>query len=491
MEPSEYQKDIYEFVKQGRGNLVVQATAGSGKTTVLVELSKMISTNSVLFVAFNKHIVSELEKRLPINYKVKTSHSIGYKALFGWKHKKYNIVNNKYWKICCEKAKDILGSSPSKDQPTVFSLASQLEKVSNFSRMNLINPKNMTAVMEMIKEFNLEVSEYQTVLNFLPYIIEEGNMQAEYAAKIDFTDMLYLPMHYDLPITQYEFVLADEIQDFNECQVRLLSKCLGNGGRFIGVGDPNQGIYSFAGAGSESIQKITEAMEAKELPLSICYRCPRSHIKLAKKIVPTIESAPDAEDGVIEKVNKKELALHIREGDLVLCRTTAPLVSLCIELIAYRIPARVKGRDVGKQLTAVVEEISQVYPWERFGTGLEAYHSNQQLKLQQRDNNEQALEALADRVSSIQVCYEMFKASSYQSMTAEIEAIFSDERSSVWLSTVHRAKGLESDRVFILKPEKLPFIWKNQSAKELAQEFNVKFVALTRAKKELYFVVEE
>ena len=491
MEPSKYQKAVYEFVQNGRDNLVVKATAGSGKTTVLVELSNIISTNNVLFVAFNNHIVEELKQRLPSKYKVKTSHGIGYGALFNWLHKKYDVAENKYWKICFEEAKSVLGSKPSKEMPSITSLSAQLETTARFCRMNLVDPNDEIAVLQMIKDCNLEVTEFKIVLDRLPGILEEGNNLAKYQAKIDFTDMLYLPLKYNLGFPKHEFILADEIQDFNKCQIQMLSRCLGNGGRFIGVGDENQSIYNFAGASTDSVQQIVAAMSAQELPLSICYRCPRSHVELAKKIVPEIEAAPNAEEGVIEVVKKHDLPNQIKEGDLVLCRTTAPLVSLCIQLIAYRIPARVKGRDVGKQLTNIVREISEQYSWDKFGYGLEAYHNNQALKLQQRNNSEAALEALADRVSSIQACYEMFKCSSYKSMIFEIESIFSDQKSSVWLCTVHRAKGLENDRVFILHPEKLPFIYKNQSAKELKQEYNVKFVALTRAKKELYFVVEE
>ena len=73
----------------------------------------------------------------------------------------------------------------------------------------------------------------------------------------------------------------------------------------------------------------------------------------------------------------------------------------------------------------------------------------------------------------------------------EIEGLFSDDRPSVILATVHQAKGLEADRVFILYPDNLPMIWENQQPWELKQEMNLKYVALTRAKAELIFVVED
>src|SRR5262249_55889188 len=54
-------------------------------------------------------------------------------------------------------------------------------------------------------------------------------------------------------------------------------------------------------------------------------------------------------------------------------------------------------------------------------------------------------------------------------------------------STVHKAKGLEFDTVYILKSELMP----HPAAKrgwQLDQEYNIIYVALTRAKQRLYFL---
>ena len=69
--------------------------------------------------------------------------------------------------------------------------------------------------------------------------------------------------------------------------------------------------------------------------------------------------------------------------------------------------------------------------------------------------------------------------------------MFSDSRSSVVLSTVHRAKGLEERRVFVLRPDQLPLRWQNQQKWELEQEYNLKYVSTTRAKEALFFVTDE
>ena len=72
--------------------------------------------------------------------------------------------------------------------------------------------------------------------------------------------------------------------------------------------------------------------------------------------------------------------------------------------------------------------------------------------------------------------------------------MFTDEKinNAVMLSTAHKSKGLEANRVLILLPNKLPLKWPHQLEWQLRQEMNLKYVALTRAKKELVFVdIEE
>ncbi len=59
---------------------------------------------------------------------------------------------------------------------------------------------------------------------------------------------------------------------------------------------------------------------------------------------------------------------------------------------------------------------------------------------------------------------------------------------TVTLSTVHRAKGLEGERIFILQANDLPLTWRNQTQWQRQQEDNLLYVALTRSKSKLYVV---
>ena len=72
----------------------------------------------------------------------------------------------------------------------------------------------------------------------------------------------------------------------------------------------------------------------------------------------------------------------------------------------------------------------------------------------------------------------------------KLDDLFTDTKSGnvITLSTVHKAKGLEADNVFILLPDCLPMKRKGQQLWELEQEMNLKYVAITRAKKKLVWV---
>lgn len=249
-------------------------------------------------------------------------------------------------------------------------------------------------------------------------------------------------------------------------------------------------IFGFAGASCDSVEQIIKRTNATVLPLSICYRCPSSHIKLAQTIVPTIEARENAPEGVVEEVKRSKVAEIIQEGDLVISRCTAPVIKLCIELIANRIPARVRGRDIGKSLTVIVKDVAKHpnFVYDDFGIFLKEYEEKKVAKLEQKKNAQSQIESLRDRIQGIEVCYEAFEVNSVQELCYEIESLFSDGRASVMLSTVHRCKGLENDRVFILEPDKLPLRWQGQQEWQLQQEFCLKYVALTRAKVALYFI---
>ena len=74
-----------------------------------------------------------------------------------------------------------------------------------------------------------------------------------------------------------------------------------------------------------------------------------------------------------------------------------------------------------------------------------------------------------------------------EDVIAKIRSVFTEQRNGVMLSTIHKAKGLEANRVFIIHPELMPAKQAKQDCQKV-QEENLRYVAYTRAKNYLGFI---
>lgn len=498
--PSEDQGKVYNFVRRGTGNGVVSAVAGGGKTHTLLEVAKILMESesfakmSIIFVAFNSHIVKELNTRLAgTGISAKTINQVGFRAVLATLGKVTDLnstESKKKYDRLATKYVDQNGTQFAPDERK--EIAVSITKMANMARMTLADANSFEALNEMRCHFNIEVNYPSFVFTAVPVILQQGQDVARNKKTIDLTDQIWLPIVWNLPLQKYDFVLADEQQDLSRCQLEIVKRIVVPGGRFLGVGDRRQSIMAFSGADSRSFDNIKAGMNAVEFPLSICYRCATSHLRLAQMIVPEIQPRPDAPEGEIVHIKPTDdLSKFVKGGDLVICRLTAPLVAECIRLIRSRISAKVRGRNIGYELTALLKQIGELegFSYANVVRHLQEYKERRVEFLRQKDADESAIESLCDRVECLQVCAESYlSATTIDELSKEINALFDDNRPSVWLSTIHRAKGLEADRVFILKPEKLPLRWKGQQAWELEQEMNLLYVALTRAKQTLYFI---
>jgi len=487
--PSKYQSAVFDWIAIGRGDGIINAVAGSGKSTTLVQAARLIKSEKAVFLAFNKHIAEALNGKLAgTTMQAKTIHSVGngalYKALG-----KTQIDDQKYNKLArkwCEMQQVMLRLAGVGEHKA----RAALKKLVDLARLTLTDEKDRTALQRLVNQYQIEEADH--VIGGVSWCLSEGEKQAQYGKLIDFTDMIWLPNRLDLQPPTFDWVFIDECQDLNAAQLALVLKLRSPGGRMLFVGDRNQAIMGFAGADTASYAKIKTRTDATEMPLSICYRCPTSHLDRARQLVPQIEARPDAPVGVLENIKETQMIDLAQEGDLVLCRCTAPLIKWCLRFIERKVSARVRGRDVGRDLTDLAKGIAgnePMFDYARFGELLDQFEQSAVEKLAQSESNEGRIEAIRDRCEALRICYTTFvNCKTLDTFCAEIEGLFSDERASIWLSTVHRAKGLEEKRVFIVEPGKLPLKWKNQTPEQLEQEMNLLYVALTRSTSELYIV---
>ena len=149
------------------------------------------------------------------------------------------------------------------------------------------------------------------ILNMFEY--PEQNTEGKYQYAIDFLDMIFLPVYYNMSIPyslrgSLDTILIDESQDLSQLQQMFVRRLYTGLNRFIFVGDRNQSIYGFNGADTKAIDRIKSNFEPKELPLSICYRCPEKVVRLSQQIVPDIEWNKNREDkGNIAAITYSEM----------------------------------------------------------------------------------------------------------------------------------------------------------------------------------------
>ena len=507
--PSRYQEDIYRFVEGGTGDGFIVAAAGSGKTTTLVEAAQLVRADKAIFLAFNKHIARELEHRLHNSeIAVMTIHKLGMRTIGKHLGQDASIERRKYRALARDwvemrferipQAQDVTPSTQRLHRPHVdhepLIAPTQLQDwkqvltdLVSFVRLTLTDPSDADALRALARRFGLPF--VPALLPGVGEVLDQGVRLAEQRGIIDFTDMLWLPTRLDLKPERYRHLFVDEAQDLSAAQLALVLKARARGGRILFCGDPRQSIMAFAGADPAAFEHIKQQTQAVELPLSLCYRCPRSHLELARRLVPSIETRPDAPEGTVTVIPDEALEQHVRPGDLIICRKTAPLVAWCIRLISQRITARVRGREMAGELTSIACQLGRLVPWSRFGEAIDVYEDIQVAQLVRDDAEPEQIVALHDRCAALKTCYRSFRARSVDELCAEIDALFSDERPTVWLSTIHRAKGLEAERVFLLEANTLPLSWPRQRPEAALQEQNLLYIALTRSKDALFLVL--
>ena len=231
----------------------------------------------------------------------------------------------------------------------------------------------------------------------------------------------------------------------------------------------------------EEIEKSDKGV--KQYPLTTTFRCPRLVVAEANRYVTDYHCMEDADDGDVN-INAP---FNPRVGDLVLCRTNAPLVGHCFSLIAEGIPAYVMGRDIGQSLVALVNKVTQngSMEIENFLPMLET-HVQRKIDVFMRADKIKQVESLVDKKECI--IHLTGRTTTVQGLLDNIRTIFGDgKKAGVVFSTIHKAKGLEANNVWIIETHLMPHpMAKSKADKE--QEMNLCYVAVTRAKKVLNYV---
>lgn len=462
---SPLQQDIENWFAHRRPdskrNACVRARAGAGKTFTIVRGVLAAPEDSVLVTTHTRRMMEELRGRFEAHGDervfAKGLHAVGRRSIV--RHRKYPAWN-------CERfeREDALAAAVSGALPfgakrlisKLVTLARELQPVTATAESLYALAQEYDIWPDNTMRVNMHDVAHATVLamdiaaNDVPLLRKTG---------MDFADMLFLPLRNSLLDQEFALGVIDEAQDATMTQLMIFEAVVG--GRMCIVGDDRQAIFGFRGADSNALDRLKTELDAIEFPLNETYRCPTSVVAIANTIVPDLVALPTAPEGVIDTVQTlDEVCEQAEAGNFVVSRTNAPLAKVAMRLLRQHKRVFIQGKDIGRELRALVRKLAGKGVG-RFGRAetnsivafverVAEWRDKEVARFNALEREDKA-ERARDIASTLVVLSE--DKNDVQALIDTIDHLFSDEgTNAVICTTVHKAKGLEADRVFILRP---------------------------------------
>lgn len=543
--PSTYQQDILDFfLNNPQSNMLVNALAGSGKSTTACMLSEHSKTSD-LYIAFNASVVEEFKKKIKNpKTKVMTMHSLAYSIML------YNVEQES--KDSGEKPKDF-GSQRSKrtvsldnfkphkilDEEITKRYGRYIEfakrvflkdnyvNLYNLCRLTLTDMSSNKDVSRLIDDHVLflyygdegysapDISEITSTLKILD---TKSRQQFETQGVIDFTDMLWITFNklkydnWEVPYwALYTNIYCDEVQDFSNIQLNFLKFIKRTKGRYVFIGDFHQAIYNFAGANAQAFNQIPKMFAPVEtFDLPICYRCAKSHLsRVNREYGIPILPCDDAPMGFVKTIDKNKISEYAKAGDMVISRKNKWIAEVVLDLARNGTPIFIEDKDMVAAIKRQIlsSKCTSVGTLEKF---LQKVISNYNKKLfeivsknvREGGHEEERLEAVAEtnsKIDNTSFLLEILEGYLENHASSDSISKFSNfidkllnttpSPNCVRLCSIHKAKGLEATNVFVLNEAKINYDFRNSKEQNI-QEKNLSYIATTRAKEGLYLVKE-
>lgn len=489
MVPSIKQQEVYNTWKNTDSNILIQAVAGGAKTTTLMGILALCEYRT-LFLAFNKSIQEEITERITKNEythaKAMTLHSLGLSSL-KYQYGKDVIVNsNKNYDLlkALQDYNKKLFKNLSWEEKSKVSIT--LMEMNDVSRVFLSNSKDeIFKYMDSMDKYYYEHENIDELWEDWLFIREES-YKAEKLI-VDFTDMIYLPVYLNLLIPIQPYYLAiDEAQDLNLVQHQFIDNLINQGDikKWVAVGDRHQAIYGFSGSYSSSFDKFKEKENVVELPLDVCYRCNSRIIEEANKVY-SVMTGFKSDPGIVGTISELDL---VKPGSMIVCRNTSPLLDVYFSLISKNKKAFLKGEDIANTVTKILKPYKYKTISQTLKTLTSLFIAADKIE---NKSTEQAIRAyrLKENLKIFTMISKTTSSDKVQDLLETFEKLLKvkEDVDTITLCTIHKSKGLEADIVYILNENLIPSKF-SVSPSQLEQEENLRYVARTRAKKEMYYL---
>ena len=495
---SKYQKDIYDAFLNTDKNIIIKATAGSGKTTTICNIAKIINLNkykNIIYTSFNKDIVNEAQKKLPEFISCKTLHSIGFNILNKINNKTKLDNKNKYLWLYIKNYLPELNDEHYrkhnyKNAAIMWKEAYNAVKIIEYARVYLeFNEKKLYDIMLNEHGLVFLLSQIKNCLNLLINNSKSNN--------IDFSDMIYLPYtYYKEDIFKYDLILRDEAQDFNILQNEFFKNMIGEKTRVVIVGDEYQSIYKFMGTTSKIFLDWEKYENTITLPLSVSYRCPSKIVEKAKKYSPEI--LHHREGGEFSILTELPEDLDDNSNTMILCRNNAPLIAIFYKLINSKKNCYFAGKDIFNDIKKIIDKLDFKNEYEfnfikediinkKINQIQKGGYPTNKLRLHPEVVN------LEDQFEILSIICKNNNSYNKNHLINKLDELIelSNNNIGIKLSTIHKSKGLEADIIYLItkyKEKDFENINENLAPDDYRQEENILFVAITRSKNKLFYL---
>jgi len=493
--PTPEQQEIMDAAREGKHNMMIQALAGTGKTSTLELIASVTPVMPTLALAFNVKNKKDLEKKFPGHYEVKTINGLGHGAFGRAIGKRLIVEEKKLGTLITQLFKELDYRGEENDWIVIKQL------VSGAMQQGLVPVPYDRNFRGVVSDTEANWQSLDTDMITVPeHLIAMArrvlcnSIEASFNGIISYDDQIYMSTMFGGVFPRFPRVKVDEAQDLSPLNHIMVQRCAAE--LLTVVGDSHQAIYAFRGADSSSMNKLRRLRQQwKDLKLSVTFRCPKVIVARQQDHVPGYTAHVTNETGNLVRLAEKEqeswnwqsvIDVAVSGTIAILCRNNAPLLSMAFKLLRKHIGCVMLGRDIGRGLDALSKKIvpQDDTPTADFIKMVCAWRDNEIYKMQLEDNTSK-IDKITDQTECLLAVAESSGASTAGDLRKAIKELFARESGRITLSTGHRAKGLEWQNVIHLDPWRVPSKWAQKALANgnpipMQQELNLRYVIETR-----------
>lgn len=439
-------------------DMVIEAGAGTGKTSTLRLLSESTDANGI-YVVYNKAAQMDAAASFPENVQVRTAHSLAFGAVKnGPKGRLMSRLNG--------------NRIPSKQCVNLLGIPAGYQAGEQFIQDWIIARSALEAVGRFCNSADDEITEYhvpkidgledqrsykQYVVDFARRAWDDLNNPS---GKLQFKHDHYLKIWaLSRPTLRCDFVMLDEAQDANPVIARVVEE---QKMQKVMVGDRCQAIYGWRGA----VDAMTDFQAENRMILSQSFRFGPAVAEQANKFLALLE-APLRLSG-FDRIESTLEPLH--EPDAILCRTNA-------SVIEHAMSAQATGKRV-----AIVGGTREIEEFAKSAQDLMQGRSVSHRDLVAfKSWGEVVTYSKSDEGRDLRVMVSLIENYSVEEVLSVCKASVNENEADLIVTTAHKSKGREWPKVRISNDFTAP----EEGEEPSRPEVMLMYVAVTRAKEVL------